>query len=74
MSGSGPCILVATLASHHNSIKSIKNAITHTWKNLHIESEVKQLAVQKTITKIKRISEEEFKKLSESTWETVYTY
>lgn len=74
LSGSGPCILAVALASHHNSIKAIKNSIINTWRNLHIESEVKQLAVQRTTTKIKRISEEEFNKLSESTWETIYTY
>jgi homoserine kinase len=74
LSGSGPCVLAITLASHQNQIKSISNAIIHTWKHARIESEVKQLFVQKGITKIRKISQEEFDKLTKLTWETVYTH
>jgi homoserine kinase len=66
LSGSGPCVLIVTNAANQNAARSVTNAVTHTWRQAKIDCEVKQLFVQKGTTKIKRISEEEYKRLTSS--------
>jgi homoserine kinase len=66
LSGSGPCILMVTPASNHNAIKGISQAVKSTWNHAKIDSEVKQLVVQKGTTKVRQISEEDYQKLTES--------
>jgi homoserine kinase len=70
LSGSGPCILSVVQANNHNAIKAVGNSIKRTWQGLKIDAEVKQLAVQKPTTKIKKITEEEFRKLIDCEWQT----
>jgi homoserine kinase len=65
LSGSGPCILSVVAAANQHAIKSVSNAIQKSWRHVHVDSEVKQLQVQKHTTKIKRINQEEMDRIME---------
>ena len=68
LSGSGPCILVVVNAGNNNVIKAVSGAIMKSWATAKIEAEVKQLNIQKTTTKIKKISEEDYRRTISPFW------
>ncbi len=73
LSGSGPCVLIVANAANHNSIKNISNAVVNTWRHAKIESEVKQLYVQKGTTKIRKMSEDDYRELCAYEFETNFS-
>ncbi len=63
LSGSGPSILAIALNENKEVIENIKTTIKNTWKQFNIESRLKVLEVQKSSTKIKVISNENFEEI-----------
>jgi len=68
VSGSGPCVLIVVNGANSNTIKSVGAAVVKSWANAKIEAEVKQLSVQRTTTKIKKITEDDYQKLIMPHW------
>ncbi|MDJ0624743.1 MAG: homoserine kinase [Candidatus Caenarcaniphilales bacterium] len=68
LSGSGPCILSVVDNSNPLAVEMSSNTIVSIWKNAKIDSEVKQLKVQKSTTKVKKLSPEEFQKFVGPHW------